>query len=129
MQKIILLLATIGLLTMSCQSEKKEKETIKIGTKKKEISSFDQGKNIFNGKGKCYTCHKIDRKSIGPGVDEIMKIYKEKDADLIAFLKQDAGPIVDPQTYVVMKTNFAIIKTFTDEELDALEVYMTEVIK
>ncbi len=127
MQKIVILLATIALLFTSCQSEKKEKPDIKIGTKKKETSSFDVGKRIFNGKGKCYTCHKIDKKSIGPGVVEIMKIYKEQNADLIAFLKQEAEPIVDPETYAVMKTNFAIIKTFTQEELKALQVYMNDV--
>ncbi|MBQ0735847.1 c-type cytochrome [Aquimarina celericrescens] len=127
MQKTTIILITLALFAVSCQSEKKEKEDIKIGTKKKEISAFDTGKKIFNGKGKCYTCHKIDKKSIGPGVHEIVKIYKEQNADLIAFLKQEAEPIVDPETYAVMKTNFAIIKTFSEEELKALEVYMTEV--
>ncbi len=127
MQKTILFVIALALLGASCQSEKKEKEDIKIGTKKKEVSAFDTGKNIFNGKGKCYTCHKIDKKSIGPGVVEIMKIYKEQNGDLIAFLKQEAEPIVDPETYAVMKTNFAIIKTFSDDELEALKVYMTQV--
>ncbi len=125
MQKIMVLLAAIVLLSAGCQSEKKEKSTIKIGAKKEKVSSFDMGKSIFNGKGKCYTCHKIDKKSIGPGVIEIIKIYKERHGDLIAFLKQEADPIVDPETYAVMKTNFAIIKTFTEEELKAVATYMT----
>ena len=129
MQKIALLLASI-LLLASCQSEKKEKEnTIVIGKKPVKETPFDTGKAIFNGKGKCYTCHKIDKKSIGPGVAEIMKIYKEQDGDLIAFLKQEAEPIVDPETYTVMKTNFAIIKNFSDQELEALKVYMQEISK
>ncbi|AXT61635.1 cytochrome C552 [Aquimarina sp. AD10] len=127
MQKISVVLAVLILLSIGCQSEKKEKETIQIGTKKGESTPFEIGKKIFDGKGKCYTCHKIDKKSIGPGVTEIVKIYKEKDADLIAFLKQKADPIVDPETYVVMKTNFAIIKNFSEEELKALEIYMNEV--
>ncbi len=129
MQNIIALLLSITLLSTSCQSEKKDKEEIKIGTKNQERSSFDVGKNIFNGKGKCYTCHKIDKKSIGPGIMEIVKIYKAQNADLVAFLKQEAEPIVDPENYAVMKTNFAILKTFTPEELKALEVYMTQVRK
>ncbi len=127
MQKISVVLAVLILLSIGCQSEKKEKETIQIRTKKGESTPFEIGKQIFDGKGKCYTCHKIDKKSIGPGVTEIVKIYKEKDADLIAFLKQKADPIVDPETYVVMKTNFAIIKNFSEEELKALEIYMNEV--
>ncbi|GAA4279349.1 c-type cytochrome [Aquimarina mytili] len=127
MPKIGLVYIITALFFISCKSEKKEKDEIKIGAKQKEISSFDIGKKIFEGKGKCYTCHKIDKKSIGPGVVEIMKTYKEQNADLVAFLKQEAEPIVDPETYTVMKTNFAIIKTFSEEELKALEIYMTEV--
>lgn len=129
MRKIGALCIVVATLFASCQSEKKEKEEIKIGIKKEEMSAFDVGEKIFNGKGKCYTCHKVDKKSIGPGVAEIVKIYKEQNADLVAFLKQEAGPIVDPETYAVMKTNFAIIKTFSEDELKALEVYMTEVAK
>ncbi|TSE06338.1 c-type cytochrome [Aquimarina algiphila] len=124
--KIGVLFGIVLLFSTSCQSEKKDKEEIKIGTKKEKISSFDLGKSVFNGKGKCYTCHKIDKKSIGPGVIDIIKIYEEQNGDLIAFLKQEAEPIVDPETYAVMKTNFAIIKTFTEEELKAVTVYMNE---
>ncbi|WP_024769621.1 c-type cytochrome [Aquimarina macrocephali] len=127
MQKIALFLMAAVLLCASCQSEKKENSNIKIGTKKEKSSPYDLGKKIFNGKGKCYTCHKIDKKSIGPGVIEIMKVYKAQNKDLISFLKQESDPIVDPETFVVMKTNFAIIKTFTEEELKAVEIYMTEV--
>ncbi len=127
MQKIVLFLTATVLLCGSCQSEKKENSNINIGTKKEKRSPYDLGEKIFNGKGKCYTCHKIDKKSIGPGVIEIMKIYKDQNKDLISFLKQEADPIVDPETFAVMKTNFAIIKTFTEEELKAVEVYMREV--
>ncbi|WP_438426338.1 c-type cytochrome [Aquimarina macrocephali] len=127
MQKIALFLMAAVLLCASCQSEKKENSNIKIGTKKEKSSPYDLGKKIFNGKGKCYTCHKIDKKSIGPGVIEIMKVYKAQNKDLISFLKQESDPIVDPETFAVMKTNFAIIKTFTEEELKAVEIYMTEV--
>jgi len=125
--KSIILLVIIAFVLTSCQSEKKEKSAIKIGAKKEEISSFDLGKKIFNGKGKCYTCHKIDKKSIGPALIDIVKIYKEQKADLVAFLKQETEPIVDPETYTVMKTNFAIIKTFSEEELEALQTYMLKI--
>lgn len=127
MQKLILLVLMVAVGITGCQSEKKEKEQITIGKKKEVVSPFDTGKAIFNGKGKCYTCHKTDKKSIGPSVIQIMEVYNEKGGDLIAFMKQEADPIVDPETYTVMKTNFAIIKTFTDEELKAVEEYMIQV--
>ncbi|WP_025741963.1 c-type cytochrome [Aquimarina pacifica] len=127
MRNICMFLAGIGIFLVSCQSEKKEKEEITIGTEKKEIAPVDLGKKIFNTKGKCYTCHKTNKKSIGPSVVDIVKIYNDQNADLIAFLKQEADPIVDPENYAVMKTNFALIKNFTLEELEALKIYMEEI--
>ena len=82
------------------------------------------GKEIFEGKGNCIACHKPDQKIIGPSLQEIAKIYKEKNGSITAFLKQESDPLVDPSQYDVMKTNFAITKSMSDEELKALEVYI-----
>lgn len=82
------------------------------------------GKKLFEGKGTCTACHKPAQKIIGPSIVEIAKIYKEQNADMVAFLKEQAEPIVDPSQYAAMKTNFAITKTMTDEELKAIEAYM-----
>lgn len=38
----------------------------------------EKGKEIFDGKGTCATCHKTDSKLIGPSLQDITKIYKEK---------------------------------------------------
>ena len=83
-----------------------------------------KGQQIFDGKGNCFTCHKAEQKAIGPSIIGIAKIYKEKKGDMVKFLKEEAEPIVDPSQYPVMKTNFYITKTFSDEELKALEAYM-----
>jgi len=129
MRHIILIVLGSIVLGNGCQSKHKENIEIKSKSKEEKMTSYELGKSIFNGKGKCYTCHKMDKKFIGPGISEIVKIYKEKKGDLISFLKQRSEPIVDPQTYTVMKTNFVIIETFTEKELKALEMYMLEGIK
>jgi cytochrome c len=49
-------------------------------------------------------------KVIGPSVQDIASIYKAKNGNIIAFLVEDAAPIVDPSQYEVMKTNFVITK-------------------
>ncbi|AXT51851.1 cytochrome C552 [Aquimarina sp. BL5] len=127
MKNIFLILLSITFIATSCQSEKKpEKEKIVIGSKKKSSPEFDLGKELFKGKGNCYSCHRMDKKSIGPSVTEIMKIYKEKNGDIIGFLRQKKDPIVDPDNYAVMKTNFARLEKFTNEELKAIELYMNE---
>ena len=50
--------------------------------------------------------------------------YKDKNGDMVAFLKEESEAIVDPTQYAVMKANFALTKTFSDEELKALEAYV-----
>ena len=82
------------------------------------------GEEIFNGKGVCYTCHKIDTKTVGPSIREIAKIYKEKGASIVDFLQEKSDPIVDPSQYATMQTNFAVTKNLPAEELKALEVYV-----
>jgi cytochrome c len=43
---------------------------------------------------------------------------------MVAFLKGEGEPIVDPSQYEVMRANFVITKAMSDEELQALEVYV-----
>ena len=43
---------------------------------------------------------------------------------MISFLKGEAEPLVDPSQYEVMKVNLELTKTFSDEELKALEAYI-----
>jgi cytochrome c len=82
------------------------------------------GKSIFEGKGNCVACHKINEKLVGPSIQDIAKIYKAQNGDIVSFLKDDAKPIVDLTQYEVMKTNFVLTKAMSDEELNGLEAYM-----
>ena len=102
---------------ISCKNEEKTEPNI-------TASSVEIGKNLFEGKGTCTACHKPNAKIIGPSLSEISKIYKEKNASIVSFLKEESEPIVDPNQYEVMKTNFAITKSMNDEELKALEEYI-----
>lgn len=111
-----------------------KKETDKYGNSVEENTEtisettvdplFAKGQELFEGKGTCTACHKPDTKVIGPSINEIAKIYKEKGASIAAFINEEGEPIVDPSQYDTMKTNFAITKAMTAEERKALEVYM-----
>jgi cytochrome c len=61
---------------------------------------------------------------IGPSIQEIAKIYREKGASIAAFINEEGAPLVDPSQYEIMKTNFAVTKAMSEEERKALEVYM-----
>ncbi len=125
MKKIIFILSIIicfssSVTLISCKNKE---------TKPEEINDQNQtpielGQEIFEGKGNCIACHLVDQKVIGPSIQEITKIYKTKKGNIIDFLKNDAKPIIDPSQYEVMKTNFAITKSMSDEELKALEAYI-----
>lgn len=119
MKKIIFPFLFLALL--SCKKEEK-KEPLYPETKTTS-SPVELGQQIFEGKGNCFACHKPDQKIIGPSIQEIAKTYKAKNGSIVDFLQEKSQPIVDPSQYEVMKTNFAITKSMSDEELKALEAY------
>lgn len=126
MKKVALLVCLLVLI--SC---KKESEASPGQPNPKEISQTPEqlGKSIFEGKGNCVACHRIDEKLVGPSVQDIAKIYKAQNGNLVSFLKDDAKPLVDPSQYEVMKTNFALTKEMSEQELKGLEAYILSNIK
>ena len=87
------------------------------------------GETIYNGKGACVSCHKTNEKLIGPSLEEIAKVYKDKKGNMVAFLKGEGDAIVDPSQFAVMQANLALTKTFSDEELKGLEAYINSHLK
>jgi cytochrome c len=126
MKKVALLVCLI--FVISC---KKESEATFGQPNPNEVSQTPEqlGKSIFEGKGNCVACHRIDEKLVGPSVQDMAKIYKILNGDLVSFLKDEAKPIVDPTQYEVMKTNLALTKEMSDEELKSLEAYIYSTIK
>lgn len=133
MKKLISSFAIIALaIVASCGGKKEEEpfgkkqvEPISVSEESATVDPMlEEGKEIFEGKGTCTACHKPATKVIGPSLQEISKIYNDKNASIVTFLKGEAEPIVDPTQFEVMKANFSITKQMTDEELNALEAYI-----
>lgn len=129
MKKEVLFLSAV-LALASCKKEVTENtyqnstESYSKGESAKAKTPEALGKEIFEGKGNCTACHQVDQKIIGPSIQEIAKMYKDKNADIITFLKGNAEPIVDPSQFDVMKTNFPVTKAMSEEELKAIETYI-----
>ena len=85
------------------------------------------GKELFEGKGMCVTCHKADVATSGPSIKDISKMYTDKKASISLFLQGETDPIVDPSQYEIMKANLEITKAMTEAELQALETYMLSI--
>jgi cytochrome c len=114
---------------VSCggKEEQKQEESPKTTETVEPIvdnSKVELGEEIFEGKGTCVACHKPNVKVVGPSLHDIATIYKEKNASIVTFLKGEGEAIVDPTQFEVMKANFVITKTMSDEELQALEAYI-----
>lgn len=125
MKKIVLFLAVLTFL--SCKKESQEPFGKPEATTEKSPEVL--GKEIFEGKGNCVACHQVNQKVIGPSLQEIAKIYKDKNGNMVNFLKAESEAIVDPAQFPVMQANLAITKTFTDEELKAVEAYINSNLK
>ncbi len=123
----LLLTLSIGISIISC-GEKKETDAMGNPINQAETSvkqtPKELGKELFEGKGMCATCHKADIKTIGPSIKDIAKIYKEKGASIANFINDKGEPLVDPSQYEIMKANFVITKAMSTDERKALEIYM-----
>ena len=123
----LLLTLSIGISIISC-GEKKETDAMGSPINQAETSvkqtPKELGKELFEGKGMCATCHKADIKTVGPSINDIAKIYKEKGASIADFINDKGEPLVDPSQYDIMKANFVITKAMSVDERKALEIYM-----
>ena len=127
MKKVLFLSAVLAF--ASCKKEGAEStntvtESVSEGESAKAKTPEELGKQLFESTGNCFACHQPDQKVVGPSIKEIAKIYKDQKGDMVNFLKGNAEPIVDPSQFEVMKTNFAITKAMSDEELKAIEAYI-----
>lgn len=123
----LLLTLSIGISIISC-GEKKETDAMGNPINQAETSvnqtPKELGKELFEGKGMCATCHQADVKTVGPSIKDIAKIYKEKGASIADFINDKGEPLVDPSQYEIMKANFVITKAMSADERKALEIYM-----
>lgn len=130
MKKVIIVFSVLAF--FSCKKESQEpfgkptenKTEYSEGESAEVKTPEAMGKEIFEGRGNCTSCHQPDQKVIGPSIQEIAKIYKDKNADIVTFLKGNGEPIVDPSQFAVMKTNFPVTQAMSDEELKAIESYI-----
>ncbi len=121
------------LVVCSCnRSQKPIEKSEKAIPERGELSIDSQiflGNRLFSEKT-CITCHDVSEKKIGPSVKEIMTVYKEKNGDIVAFLKGEAKPIVDTAAtqVAIMQANIdGFLKNISDEELKTIETYMLHV--
>ncbi|MFN8273730.1 MAG: c-type cytochrome [Flavobacteriaceae bacterium] len=124
---IYIVLALASFVIGACNGKKEEQD---FGKKQPETSATtaqtpaQKGQEIFEGKGTCTTCHKPNEKVVGPSLQDIATLYKQKGLSVAAFINEESKPVVDPALYETMKANFAITKLMTPEERQNIEAYI-----
>jgi len=120
-------------LFISCTTETKTEKVKKNVTPPRAELSEDSkvffGNRLFSEKT-CITCHAVNKKKIGPSIVDIVKVYKQHNANIVGFLRGQSKPIVDTveSQVFIMQTNIdGFLKKVTDEELDAISTYMLHV--
>lgn len=124
----ILFLAIVGCKTDS-KSDKSATPDVSIMPVLSEDSKIFLGNRLFSEKT-CITCHDVNTYKKGPSVVDIMTVYKEQKADIVAFLRGRSEPIVDtnPEQVAIMQDNInGFLQKITDVELDAIATYMLHV--
>ena len=134
MKKILFVFAIFSLTVISCGETKKEDVKKEIEAPKEAVKEapaagddmIAMGEKLFTDKT-CVSCHQLDAKIVGPSIKDIVKVYDEKNASLVDFLKGSQEAIVetDPGQVAIMKANLdGFVKDLKQEELEALAAYI-----
>ena len=133
MKKILFVFAIFSLTIISCGETKKEDV-------KKEVESTEEaapaaaknedlvaaGEKLFMDKT-CVSCHQLDAKIVGPSIKDIVKVYNEKNLDIVDFLKGTQEAVVETEAgqVAIMKANLdGFVKDLQESELQAIAAYM-----
>ncbi|APQ19041.1 cytochrome C [Maribacter hydrothermalis] len=123
----------VFLVVCGCNMGEKSKKVTETTVPERAPLSKDSqiflGNRLFSEKT-CITCHDVNKEKVGPSVKEIMTIYKEKNGDIVSFLKGKANPIVDTTAsqVAIMQANIdGFLKNISDEELKTIATYMLHV--
>ena len=135
MRKLFFSALLASLFIVSCGDKKEKpaapemKPEVQTEVQSEPVKAEDQlvmGERLFTEKT-CVSCHQIDTKVVGPSIQDIVRIYDEKNGNIVQFLKGNAEAIVDtdPGQVAIMKANLdGFVKDLTAEELQALAAYM-----
>ena len=116
---------TLGLAVIitfaSCKNS--DEKTSSNNNEVASLPTIENGKIVFEANN-CAACHQMNEKVVGPSLETIAAVYKEKKGDLKAFLLEEAEPIIDPEQYESMRINLQITKQLPESELESLVLYL-----
>ncbi len=73
---------------------------------------------------KCGSCHKPDRKSVGPSLKDVAQGYAGQEERLVRYLKGEAEPILGLGKAKLMRKRIKKMQDLPSPELKALALYI-----
>lgn len=132
----MIVMTVVAFAFTSCKGEKKAEkvvepvvvETPAVETPAVEVSveekAFLAVVDKIDPANKCTVCHHAVNPGVGPSYTEVAKVYKEKEGNLVKFLKGQADAIVLPERFSEMQANLEVTKKLSGDELAALAAYI-----
>ena len=89
-----------------------------------EIYAEDNGGGATFKSLRCGSCHKPDRKSVGPGLKDVARSYTGQEERLVRYLKGEAEPILGLGKAKLMRKQIKKTQDLASPELKALAHYI-----
>jgi len=140
MKKIFfaMLVMTLAVFTFtSCKGEKKADKKVEpavtetpapvkevVADVSAEEKAFLAVVDKIDAANKCTVCHHAVNPGVGPSYTEVAKVYKEKEGNIVKFLKGNADAIVLPERFSEMQANLEVTKKLSGDELAAIATYI-----
>lgn len=105
--------------TTEAVEEEVKEETREVTAESEKTS----GEELFTSNA-CQACHQANAMLVGPSLKDIATAYDGNKDAIIAFLKEEAEPIVEPEKADQMKPQLATTKAMSDEQLNVLVDYI-----
>ncbi len=88
------------------------------------IYAEDNGGSATFQSLKCGSCHKPDRKSVGPSLKDVGQSYAGQEERLVQYLKGEAEPILGLGKAKLMRKSIKKMQDLASPELKALSHYI-----
>lgn len=135
MKKVLFTLFITGTVLVSCGKKEKPAESpapapaevatpAPVAEVSAEEKAFLAVVEKIDPANKCIVCHHATNTGVGPSYTDVAKVYKEKNGNLVKFLKGEAEAIVLPERFAEMKGNLEVTKKLSGEDLDAIAKYI-----
>lgn len=92
------------------------------------LAKNETGWRVFKERG-CAACHHPTedqmRLGLGPSMEQVAQVYKDREGDLTKFLRGEGEPAIDKTKFPIMHDQIVSLKSLSAPELEALANFIS----